>query len=82
ISGSAHLVDDARRRARMWNPMVAAWLPDGLHDPKLTLVRMDCVDAEVWMSGMGLTKLAWEIAWNTGALHVEDMGARQHATLH
>ena len=82
ISGSLHLVDDRRRMARLWNPTVAAWLAEGLEDPKLTLLCMDCVDAEVWVSGMGLTKIAWEIAWSAGAPKVLDMGGRVHSTLH
>ncbi|HEY3949209.1 pyridoxamine 5'-phosphate oxidase family protein [Phenylobacterium sp.] len=82
ISGALHLVDDRRRMSRLWNPMTAAWLPEGLHDPKLTLVRMDCVDAEVWVAGVGLTKIAWEIAWTAGAPQVMDVGGGRHATLH
>ena len=82
ISGALHLVDDRRRMARLWNTMTAAWLPEGLHDPKLTLVRMDCVDAEVWVAGLGLTKIAWEIAWTAGSPQVADMGAGPHVTLH
>lgn len=82
ISGALFLIDDRRRMARLWNPAVAAWVGEGLHDPALTLLRMDCVDAEVWMAGVGLTKIAWEIAWNTGAPKVLDVGGRVHATLH
>ena len=82
ISGALHLVDDRRRMARLWCPEVAAWTREGLHDPKLTLLRMDCVDAEVWMAGAGLTKIAWEIAWDGRAPQVLDVGGRLHATLH
>src|SRR5947208_17150177 len=38
IAGSLNVVDDRRRMARCWNPAVAAWLPEGLHDPGLTLL--------------------------------------------
>lgn len=83
ISGALHVIEDRRRMARLWNSTVAAWLGDGLHDPKLTLLRMDCVDAEVWMAGVGLTKIAWELAWDTGAPpQVLDMSGRAQATLH
>jgi general stress protein 26 len=82
ISGALHMVDDRKRLARLWNPTVAAWMAGGLEDPKLTLLRMDCIDAEVWVSGMGLTKIAWEIAWNAGAPKVLDMGGRTPSTLH
>ena len=82
VSGALHLVDDRKRLARLWNPAVAAWLAEGVEDPKLVLLRMDCIDAEVWVSGMGLTKIAWEIAWNAGAPKVLDMGGRAQSTLH
>jgi general stress protein 26 len=82
ISGSLHVVEDRRRMARCWNPAVAAWLPEGLHDPRLTLVRMDCVDAEVWISGMGLTKFAWEIAWSGPHPRVIEIRRPAEATLH
>src|SRR5437763_1813977 len=35
ISGALNLVEDRRRMARYWNAAVAAWLPEGLHDPRL-----------------------------------------------
>jgi general stress protein 26 len=82
IAGALSLVDDRRRMARCWNPAVAAWLPEGLHDPGLTLLRMDCVDAEVWISGMGLTKFAWEIAWSGPHPRVIETARPAQATLH
>jgi general stress protein 26 len=63
VAGALCVVEDRRRIARYWNAAVAAWLPEGAHDPRLTLLRMDCVDAEVWIAGMGLTKFVWEVAW-------------------
>lgn len=82
IGGALSLVDDPRRMARYWNAAVAAWLPEGRHDPKLTMLRMDCVEAEVWISGVGLTKFAWEIAWGAAPLKLLEMTDRAHATLH
>jgi general stress protein 26 len=82
IGGALSLVDDRRRMARCWNAAVAAWLPEGLHDPKLTMLRMDCVDAEVWIAGHGLTKFAWEVAWGSAPLQMLEMTGRAQATLH
>src|SRR5450755_2151001 len=39
ISGSLNLVEDRRRMGRYWNAAVSAWLPEGLHDPRLILLR-------------------------------------------
>jgi len=63
IAGELSLVDDPRRMARCWNAKFADWLPEDPHDARLTMLRMDCIDAELWIAGMGLTKFAWEIAW-------------------
>ncbi|MBS0333809.1 MAG: pyridoxamine 5'-phosphate oxidase family protein [Proteobacteria bacterium] len=82
ISGALHVVENRRRLARMWNPEVAAWLREGLHDPNLVLLRMDCVDAEVWVAGVGLTKIVWEIAWDGGAPQILEVGGRPQATMH
>jgi general stress protein 26 len=82
VAGALSVVDDRRRIARYWNAAVAAWLPEGLHDPRLTLLRMDCVDAEVWLSGLGLTKFAWEIAWTGAYPQLLEIARPAHATLH
>jgi general stress protein 26 len=82
ISGALNVVEDRRRMGRYWNGAVAAWLPEGLHDPRLTLLRMDCVDAEVWISGLGLTKFAWELAWTGPHPRNLDIERPAQATLH
>ena len=82
ICGELSVVQDRRRMARYWNAKVAAWLPEGMDDPRLTLLRLDCVDAELWVSGAGLTKFAWEIAWAGAYPRIPDPDDRTHATLH
>lgn len=82
ISGALNVVEDRRRIARYWNAAVAAWLPEGPHDPGLTLLRMDCVDAEVWISGLGLTKFAWEIAWSGAEPRISQVERPAQTTLH
>jgi general stress protein 26 len=82
IAGSLSIVEDRRRMARYWNAAVAAWLPEGPRDAGLTLLRMDCIDAEVWLSGLGLTKFAWEIAWTGPHPRPPEIDRPVHATLH
>jgi general stress protein 26 len=82
ISGAINVVEDRRRIGRYWNAAVSAWLPEGLHDPRLVLLRMDCVDAEVWISGVGLTKFAWEIAWTGPHPRAAEYARPAQATLH
>lgn len=45
---------------RYWNPVLAAWYPDGKEDRHLTILRFDADDGRVWVSG-GLIKFAFEI---------------------
>jgi general stress protein 26 len=33
-----------------WGPIVAAWYPEGQNDPRLTMLRLDLSDAQVWLS--------------------------------
>ncbi len=47
---------------RYWNPILAAWYPDGKDDPHLTILRFDADDGRVWVSDGGLVKFAFEIA--------------------
>jgi general stress protein 26 len=82
IGGALRVVEDRQRMARHWNAEVSAWLPEGLHDPRLTMLCMDCVDAEVWVSGLALTKFVWEMAWDGAPPQLPEMGAPAHATLH
>jgi general stress protein 26 len=82
VAGELSIVHDRRRMGRYWSAKVAAWLPEGPTDPGLVLLRMDCVDAELWMSGLGLTKFAWEIAWSGAYPKRPELGARAAATLH
>lgn len=47
---------------RHWNPVLAAWYPEGKDDPMLTILRFDADDGRVWVSDGGLIKFAFEIA--------------------
>ncbi len=82
IGGGLTLDHDKARIDKYWNAVVAAWYPGGKDDPMLTLLRMDCVDAEVWISQGGLTKFAWEIAKANATHTTPDLGGRAHLDLH
>lgn len=48
VNGRAELVDDRVRKEAYFNPMVKAWFPDGLEDPRLTLIKVTPETAEYW----------------------------------
>ncbi|WP_299291477.1 pyridoxamine 5'-phosphate oxidase family protein [uncultured Mucilaginibacter sp.] len=50
IKGTASLVDDKEKMKELWNPIIKAFFPDGIDDPKLTLLKVDTQEAEYWDS--------------------------------
>lgn len=50
IMGEAEFVHDMAKMEQLWNPFVKAFFPEGLDDPKLTLLKITPTDAEYWDS--------------------------------
>lgn len=48
ISGKAELVRDHAVIARYWRPELKAWLPKGIDDPDVGLLRVEIVAAHYW----------------------------------
>lgn len=82
IAGQLTLQHDPARIDKYWNAVVAAWYPGGKSDPKLTLLRLDCDDAHVWISQAGPAKFAWEIAKANAMKHAPDVGGRANLDFH
>lgn len=61
IHGTMALVRDRERIDKYWNPVVAAWHPEGKDDPHLTLIRFDGDDGRVWVSKKGPLGFGFEI---------------------
>ena len=80
ISGELSWEHDEARIAKYWNAVVAAWHPRGRDDPQLTMMRLRCRDAEVWLSEAGPVTMAWEIAVANARKHEPHLGGR--ASLH
>jgi general stress protein 26 len=49
VHGTLRVVNDKALIDRLWNRFVAAWFEKGKDDPKVTLLRFDPGDAEIWM---------------------------------
>lgn len=74
VVGNLTLERDRERIDRFWNPVVAAWYPEGKDDPRLTLLRLDPSDAQVWVSSSNPIKFSWEIAKANATKTVPDVG--------
>ena len=81
VAGELTVEMDREKIDRWWNPMVAAWYPQGKDDPDLRLLRLKCHDARVWISEGGPIKYAWEVAKANATHRTPDMGGRTDVTL-
>ena len=50
VGGRLTRQPDRARIEQYWGPIVSAWYPGGKDDPRLTLLRFDLSDAQVWLS--------------------------------
>lgn len=50
LSGHAEIIKYKEKAAELWNPAVAAWFPEGLDDPHLSLIKVSIYNAEYWDS--------------------------------
>ena len=73
---------DPDRIEKFWDPMIAAWFPEGKQDPRLTLLRLDCTDAQVWLTEAGALKYAWEVARSNMKGERPDLGEQRRLDLH
>lgn len=82
VGGQLMLEPDRARMDRYWNPVVAAWYPEGKDDPRLTLMRLDCEDAQVWMVEAGPVRFGWEIAKANVSRDRPDLGSQTRLDFH
>jgi general stress protein 26 len=81
IGGALSERYDPDKIDRFWNPVVAAWYPEGKDDPNLTLLRFDPEDAQVWASKGGAIRFGWEIAKANMTRKQPDIGESRHIEL-
>jgi general stress protein 26 len=54
VHGDLRIDNDRAVIDRLWNPFIAVWYEGGKDDPKLTLLRFDPDDAQIWENGSSL----------------------------
>ena len=59
---------------RYWNPVLAAWYPEGKDDRMLTILRFDADDGRVWVNEGGFFRFAYEIAKANATKTMPDAG--------
>ncbi len=53
VSGSAEIVNDRAKMEELWSPILKAWFPEGLDEPKICLLKVSVENAEYWDSPAG-----------------------------
>ena len=81
VGGTLQEDHDRERIARFWNPVAGAWFPEGKDDPHLTLLRLDPVDAQVWVSHSNPLRFGFEVAKANLTKTLPDAGDTAHLSL-
>ncbi|TFW21917.1 general stress protein [Massilia arenosa] len=81
VSGHAEQVEDRAKMKELWNPMVAAWFPQGVDDPKLALIRVHAHTAEYWDAHGGRMVQMWRMAVAAVTGHPPKMDQGEHGTM-
>jgi general stress protein 26 len=81
VGGTLQADHDRERIERFWNPVAGAWFPEGKDDPALTLLRLDPVDAQVWVSHANPLRFGFEIAKANLTKTLPDAGDTAHLSL-
>jgi general stress protein 26 len=82
IDGHLMQMRDHARIEKYWNPVVAAWYPEGKDDPRLTLLCLDVENVALWISKGGPIRFAWEVARANITGHQPNVGDRANLDLH
>lgn len=50
VSGRARVVNDRAKKKQLWERRLEAWLPGGIEDTSIVLLRVEVEEAEYWES--------------------------------
>lgn len=62
VAGRGRITTDRTRIREFWNPVAAAWFPQGLDDPDLALIEVDAEAAQYWDGTSSSMKFLYQIA--------------------
>ena len=80
VTGALRHAHDRDRIEQYWNPHVAAWFPEGMADPRLTMLCLDVSRAAVWVSDTGPLKYAFEVVRANLTKSTPDLGEKRTLT--
>jgi len=53
LFGQARVVEDKKKMKDLYNPLLKTWFPQGLDDPRMTLIRFEADHGDFWDSPGG-----------------------------
>ena len=74
LSGMANIVTDQAKIDELWNPMVAAWFPEGKDGDAVSLIEVTVNEAEYWDVERGAMRQLLEMARANIQSDMPDMG--------
>jgi len=80
IGGRLTVSNDPEIIDRFWNPVVAAWYPEGKTDPHLRVLRFQLDEARVWLNDKGPLKFFYEVAKANLTKSLPDSGDKADVT--
>lgn len=57
LAGRASEIEDRKRMAEFYTPLMKTWFPDGLEDPHLGMLRFDAESGRFWESPGGMLQV-------------------------
>lgn len=81
VSGHAAQERDPARMKALWTPVLEAWFPKGLADPRLALVKVHAHTAEYWDAHASKMVQMFRIAKAAVTGHPPPAGPGEHGTI-
>ncbi|MEA5579864.1 pyridoxamine 5'-phosphate oxidase family protein [Nodularia harveyana UHCC-0300] len=61
ISGTAELIEDRDQMQEKWQPELQTWLPQGLEEPNLVLLKVNIHKVDYWDSPSSIHPQSWGV---------------------
>ena len=56
LSGQASVIDDLAKKKELYTPVLKTWFPEGLSDPRMTMIRFRAERGDFWDSPGGMVQ--------------------------
>jgi general stress protein 26 len=57
LYGRASVIDDLGKKKELYTPLLKTWFPEGLDDPRMTMIRFDADRGDFWDSPGGMLQV-------------------------